>query len=262
MDITKRAVGRAYFSDTEGGNIVDFQFAPAQLQMFEGNRFSDRISIGEYHTDYLWLSGKPNNFQLKFFVDRTLESMGVWTGEDPFANMSLNRRRTNPRFTNFDAVNMVRGLLKGDLGSSGFYTSLKRKGSVREGNPLVPSNYSINPDFRQDTYSEDVGVYADLERLMYFIRPKGFKLANIRLNTDGTMRMNEFEQNRFTPPPKVRFYYGNMWREGYFEQIKYDLSVMNSRLVPRRLDADIEFICTRWGYLTGIEAEEGEKAIL
>lgn len=259
MEVTERATGRAYFTDLDGGNVIDFQFAPATLSMFEGSRYTDRISIGEYHTDFLWLSGKPNNFKLKFWVDRTQESMGVWTGEDPFENMNNNRMRTNPRYSNFDALNMVRNMAKGEFGSSGFYTSLRKKGDSKKGNPLVPSKYSVNPDFRQEGYSEDIGVYGDLEKLLHFVRPKGFKLASIKLNIDGTMRLTDFEQSRFTPPPKIRFYYGNMWREGYIEQVSYQLSVMNKRLVPRRLEADITFICTRWGYLTGLSSEEGEK---
>ena len=42
LNTTPRAVKKAYFSDLEGGNILEFQFAPSELDFSEGGQFADR----------------------------------------------------------------------------------------------------------------------------------------------------------------------------------------------------------------------------
>lgn len=248
LPISDRATKRAYITDLNGGNVVDFQFTPEELSFFEGGRFSDRISTGEYHTDYIWISGKPNKFNLKMWVDRTAESFGSDNMSDPFADTSRFPKHGNKRFTNFDLVNLVRSIREGST-SSGFQSTFFKK-TAEEGRQIDPSIYSFNPDFPQDVVANNTkGVYYDLEKLLYYVRPQGFKLSGGTISTDGTVSLSNFAQSRFAPPPMVRFFYGNSWSEGYIEEVKYTLSAMNRQLVPRRLEADISFIRTRWGYL-------------
>ena len=255
--VTNRARKKAYFSDLDGGHIVDFQFTPDELTFVEGGRFSDRIATGQYLTDYIWISGKPNSFNIKMWVDRTQESMVLGDqNTDPFSDVTRFPKKSHPRFTNFDVVSLIRGINNSDT-SSGFASTFAKKSDAKTGNAIDPSKYSATPDFKQDIFSENKGVYYDVENLMYYVRPKGFSLAKGTVSNDGSIKISDYKQTRFTPPPMVRFYYGNLWSEGYIEEIKYSLTAMNKQLVPRRLEADITFIRTNWGYLdeVGIDTE-------
>lgn len=246
---TQRATKKAYITDINGGNVIDFQFTPETLELFEGGRFADRISLGEYHTDYIWISGKPNKLDLKMWVDRTMESTGIGSIIDPFSDTARFPKVTNPRFTNFDIVNLVRSIKAGST-SSGFQSTFFKRTGGKTPNTVDPSVYAFNPEFPQDDVTNNTkGVYQDVERLMYYVRPQGFKLSSGKIEQDGSIKLTDFSQTRFTPPPKARFFYGNLWCEGYIEEVKYTLSVMNRELVPKRLEADISFIRTRWGYL-------------
>lgn len=256
---TDRATKKAYFSDMDGGHIVDFQFTPPELDFTEGGRFSDRVMTGQYLTDYIWISGKPSKFNLKLWVDRTQESMlPLNQDQDPFADIVRFPKRTNPRFTNFDVVNLIRGIANNDT-SSGFASTFRKK-NTSGANQVDSTIYSGTPDFSQDKYSPERGVYDDVERLMHYVRPLGFKLGNGSIGADGSVSIKDFAQSRFTPPPMVRFFYGNLWTEGYIEEVKYSLSMMSKTLVPRRLEADISFLRTAWGYLDEVSAN-GEPDI-
>lgn len=248
---TDRAVKKAYFSNLEGGRIVEFQFSPASLGFEESSKYATRVKTGSYFTDLVWISGNPNAFNIRMFIDRTQES---YTSEnynqDPFSSF---RRFPNqsPRFTSLDSVNLVRGIASSNS-SSGFASSFK-KNTKEGGKEIQPSNYSASPHFKQSQFNESVGVTPDLEALMYYVRPKGFQLDEITTSNNQVVSVSDFDNGRFTPPPMVRFYYGNMWREGYIIRVKYNLSVMNKLLVPRRLDADITMACTKWGYLNELD---------
>lgn len=254
MELTERAKKKAYFSDLDGGHIVDFQFAPEELNLTEGGRFADRVTVGHYFTDYVWLSGKPNKLKLTMWIDRTQESM--ITGDldvNPFEDVLRFPRRSRPRFTNFDVVNLVRGIASGGT-SSGFASTFKKKNTAGA-NQIDPTVHSATPDFNQSGYNESVGVYRDVEKLMYYVRPEGFELGTATFQNDGSVKISDFKQARFTPPPMCRFFYGSMWMEGYIEEVKYNLTVMNKQLVPRRLEAEISFIRTNWGYLNEIASD-------
>lgn len=246
----ERATKKAYITDLNGGNIVDFQFTPEELDFFEGGRFADRSSVGNYHTDYIWISGQPNKFKIDMWVDRTSESFGIG-GTDPFEDASRFPKVANRKYTNFGLVNLVRGIQSGST-SSGFQSTFFRNKNTTA-NKIDPSIYSFNPEFPQDEYANNTkGVYFDLERLLYYVRPLGFELSRGTITPDGAISLRNFTQSRFTPPPMVRFFYGNSWSEGYIEEVKYNLSAMNKQLVPRRLKAEISFLRTRWGYLEEI----------
>jgi len=242
-----RAVKKAYFSDLEGGHILEFQFSPSELDFSEGGQYADRVMTGNYFTDLIWISGRPTKFNVQLFIDRTQESYTVDNyNQDPFDSFK-RFPNSNPRYGNFDIVNLINGI-KNSNTSSGFATSFKKAGD-KGANEVQPSTYTASPHYKQSSFEENVGVIKDLEALMYYVRPKGFKLGEITIQTDGNVSVKDFEQGRFMPPPMVRFYYGSFWREGYITEVKYNLSVMNKLLVPRRMDATIEMACTQWGYL-------------
>lgn len=257
---TDRAVKKAYFSDFFGDNIVEFQFAPHELDFSEGGQYADRVVTGNFFTDLIWISGRPTKFSVQMFIDRTQESfISDQYNQDPFANFK-RFPNSNPRLSGFDIYNMVQGLKQGSS-SSGFATSFKRGNTKEDGNEVAPSNYSASPQFSQSQFNEATGVIKDLEAILYYVRPRGLKLSEITIEGTQVVSIGDYKQNRFVPPPKVRFYYGAFWREGYITEVKYNLSVMNKLLVPRRLDATIEMACTSWGYLNeiGNSAIDGAK---
>ena len=252
MATTSRATKGAYFSDTNGGNIVDFQFSPESLEFTEGGRFEDRILTGQYHTDYIWISGQPTKQEIKMWVDRTDESFNnVDKTEDPFSDLVRFPKASIPKYANFDIVNFLKGVKNGitDLTKNGL-----SKKTDDTANTVDRSVYSVNPAFSQDVTSANRGVFYDVELLSYFIRPKGFKLSSAT-DTNGIIKITDFPQNRFTPPPKCRFFYGNYWAEGYIQEVDYKLTVMNENLVPLRMEADIIFLTTKWGYLNDLATD-------
>ena len=255
---TDRAIKRAYFTDGEGGNMLEFQFAPFELEFTEGGRFSDRIQVGNYFNNMMWISGRPMEFNLDMFIDRTQESFTAdEINNDPFANIK-RFSHTTPKYFNFDIVNLVKGIISGNS-SSGFQSSFKKR-YTGDGNTVEPSTYTASPHYEQKNINGDVGVLNDLEKLLYYVRPMGLKLASAELNSDGVVKLTDYEQSRFTPPPKFRFYYGSMWREGYILEIKYKLSVMNKLLVPQRLEARIKLGCTRMGYFNEVSLGGGNAS--
>jgi hypothetical protein len=257
---TDRAVKKAYFSDLSGGHIIEFQFSPHQLDFSEGGNYADRVVTGNYFTDLVWISGRPNKFTVQLFIDRTQESYFVDNfNQDPFSEISRFPNR-NPKYLNFDVVNLAKGIARGGT-SSGFESSFK-KGYEGEGNKVEPSTYSASPHYRQTSFDENVGVLKDLEALMYYVRPEGLNLAEATFKADGSVGIKDFSQQRFMPPPMVRFYYGAIWREGYMINVDYNLSVMNKQLVPKRLDANIEIACTRWGYLNDVKPQETNTSLV
>lgn len=241
---TERAIKKAYFTDTLGGNLLEFQFSPASLDFEEAGRYSTRNPIGSFFTDMVWISGRPSQFNLRMFIDRTQESYVADTfNQDPFANVK-RLPNINPAYSSLDIVNLING-----INGSAFFKGRKRN---VEGNDITPSNYSASPHYSQSNTREDIGVMNDVEALMYYVRPKGLKLSEIIIDNTGIVNTVDFKEGRFTSPPKCRFYYGNMWREGYIVQVRYNLSAVNKSLVPRRMDATLRFSCTRWGHLNDI----------
>tara|TARA_Y100000034_G_scaffold29728_1_gene36161 strand:+ start:37440 stop:38186 length:747 start_codon:yes stop_codon:yes gene_type:complete len=246
MSITKdRAVKRAYFSNLEGGNIVEFQFSPASLQFKEGGKFEERIKVGNYFPELIWISGDTNAFELRFFIDRTQESyVRDEYNSDPFEDF----KRFPEPYTKY-VPSQVYALIAGAKQDS----DVRKNGAV--GGGIQPSSYSASPHYAQSSFNDNVGVLKDLEALMYFLRPQGIELGDISISESGEVNINDFSQNRFTPPPMFRFYYGSIWREGYFTNIEYQLSAMNKQLVPNRLDATIKMACSNWGYLSELNNE-------
>lgn len=247
---TDRAVKKAYFTALDGSHTLEFQFAPSELDFMEGGGFVDRLPTGSYFNELTWISGKPTNFRLRMFIDRTQESYIVEDyNQDPFEQIRRFPNRT-PMFNADNILNFIEGIKNALIP--------REQGlEIR----LVPSNYSASPEFKQRSSGNNSGVIPDLEALLYYVRPKGLKLSEITIQKEGSIKMTDFEQGRFTPPPMIRFYFGNIWKEGYITEVNYNLSVMNKQLTPRRLDADIKIACTRWGYLNDMSNEAIEGAI-
>lgn len=254
---TPRANKKAFFSDLSGGHIIEFQFTPEQVEFTEGGKFIDREQVGHYFNDSMWISGKESPFEVQLFIDRTAESYLVEGNSDPFEQIKRHPNRF-AKYANVDIVNFVKGIANG-RSSSAFAPIPGRAVGVRK-----PSVYSSSPDFAQNKENAN-GVLGDVEALMYFVRPKGLDLnkqvsqeqQELYRTPDSktevrTVHIQDFKQTRFTPPPKVRFYYGNIWREGYIEEVQYTLSILNSEMIPQRMDAKIQMRCSRWGYLNAI----------
>ena len=251
---TDRATKKAYFTDLDGGHIFEFQFSPNELDFKEGGQYVDMVMTGNFFTDLIWISGVPNRFNLRVFIDRTQESYVVEDyNQDPFSAI-IRFPSARPRMSSYDATSMIMGLKQ----SSGLSTSFK-KDYQGGGNSVDPSKYSSSPDFKQSQMDGASGVLKDLEALMYYVRPKGLKLSEITIQ-QGQVSVKDFPTGRFVPPPMIRFYYGAMWREGYLINVDYNLSVMNNILVPRRLDANLTIACTRWGYLNELGSSAIENA--
>lgn len=256
---TDRATKKAYFTDLDGGHLLEFQFAPFELNFEEGGRFVDRLPTGRYFNELVWISGKPTEFNLQMFIDRTQESyVSENFDQDPFSDVRRFPNR-NPVYGFLDIVGLIEGI-KNSNTSSGFATSFKKK-NQQGANEVAPSNYSASPHYVQRQFDEGSGVIPDLEALLYYVRPKGMKLSEATIHKDGSVKVTDYEQARFTPPPMIRFYYGNLWREGYVIEVKYNLSVMNKLLVPKRMDADIKIACTNWGYLNEMGSGSIDGAI-
>ena len=254
-----RAVKRAYFSGLSGENILEFQFSPAELNFVEGGRYVDRIPTGSYFNQPAWVSGKASDFSLRMFIDRTQESYTAENyNEDPFQGVTRFPSRI-PLVNSLDIAQLIRGIVTGNT-SSGFQSSFKKKHEGKH-NEVAPSNYSASPHYRQSAFNEGAGVISDLESLLYFVRPKGLRLSELTIEEDGKINIEDFDVARFTPPPKVRFYQGSIWREGYMVEVAYNLSVMNKQLVPMRMDARIKIACTNWGYLNELSSSSVDSAI-
>lgn len=247
MSITSnRATKGAYLCDLQGGHIVDFQFSPETLEFNEGGRFNDRIITGRHDTDYIWISGQPTRQNIKMWVDRTLESnTQLDQTSDPYSSITKLPKSAIPRYADFDVVNFINGVKNGlvDL-----YSKARGIKDVTEQTSLEPSTYAVSPNFNQATSNDSKGVFYDVELLAYFLRPEGYELAKAT-NTNGVISIDDVKQTRFIPPPKCRYFYGNYWAEGYIQEVEYKLSVMNDNLVPMRMEADIVFLRTKWGYL-------------
>lgn len=253
---TDRATKKAYFTDLDGNHLVQFQFTPDTLEFIESGLYIDRIPIGKYFNNLTWISGKPNTFELRLFVDRTQESYLIENyNQSPFDSVTrFPNQHSETR--SLDILNLLAGI-KNSNTSSGFASNFRDQGE-KTSNKVTPTSYNASPDYPQTAFNEGTGVMPDIEALLYYVRPKGLKLSEITIQRSGEVRIDDFDMGRFIPPPMVRFYYGNLWREGYIVDVKYTLSVMNKLLVPRRLDAQIKIACTNWGYLTDLNDESLE----
>ena len=58
LQLTQRAIKKAYFSDLDGGNILEFQFMPHELDFTEGGEYSERKPVGNYFPELMWINGK------------------------------------------------------------------------------------------------------------------------------------------------------------------------------------------------------------
>ena len=273
---TNRATKAAYFTELDGSHITPFQFTPNELDFKESGKYTDRLSTGEYFPDMVWISGSANDFKIRMFIDRTMESfVSSDINADPFSSIKKLNSRYNDGNT-LQILSLITAISNGN-NPSGFLNDFRSAGGGK-GNKVPMTSHSMSPDFKQNQISDGIGVIKDLENILYFVRPKGLRIdqqstqSKISLynpNPNGgvqtqlsTVKYQDFQKKRFVPPPMARFYYGSFWREGYIKEVSYKLTCMNSELVPRRMDAEITFGCVRWGYLTELVSPyDGTDAI-
>lgn len=258
-----RALAKAYLSNIDGSVIVDFQFAPSELNFSEGSEVKTFNEVGQHDTDLLWVSGKPQQFMLDIFVDRTAESFD--NSDKQAFDEWYNIRRfiswypslipilgaASPFGAGVAAVTTA-GIAK----SLEVYGMFKKKGQVADPSDY-PSKYIANPEFMQTRGQGGeriIGVNDDVQKILYFIRPTGYT------ETSGEQSGDDIDKGRFTveptvqdaafnPPPLCRFFYGNIWREGYIIDFNYNLSVPNNLLTPQRLMGQITIQILRGGVL-------------
>jgi hypothetical protein len=238
-ELTPRATKRAYLTDINGDNVVNFQFAPASLTFSEGNTFHERLKTGAYYAEYTWISGVRRAFTLEMFIDRTLQS---FSGPEFNQDIASEVRRIPAIFPQFTAFQ-----------SSAYVNAIRRAKGRRAEVPTVPmTSHSKSPEFAQNNLNEEKGVYPDLHKLLYYIRPSVLTQSTGFFENTGTIEFDSNANNRFTPPPRCRFFQGNQWKEGFISQVEYELSAMNRELVPRRLIANFTFLVEREGILVDL----------
>lgn len=234
---TERATAGAYLADLNGQNIVDFQFSPHELDFSEDSNIVDRMNVGHYYPELVWISGKLKTFNVKMFIDRSLESMVKDSqNNDPFSDVKRFPDQ-NPRSDN--SVDYSNGLKVANGGQAD---------EIR----VEMTSFDVSPEYPKVTNNDEKGVYPELEKVLYYIRPKGLKIPSSSLSDKGILTVEDLEISRFTPPPVVRFFYGNLWKQGYLSKVSYTLSVVNKLLVPQRMEATLEFMIEAEGILNDI----------
>jgi len=231
----------AYFCDEKGENMFQFMFAPHTLRFVESQEFNQRVLTGSDEADVLWVSGRPKSFPLNIFVDRTPES----GGSNQHLDLWENKKSAFQLMPSFQQ--RIRSILA--------ETKAAFKGRDTQFN-FVPSDLNVSPHYEQNTTAnEKFGVGPDLERLLYFNRQKGATASSVVVRNAQDINTNISQYNKknpklkFVAPPICRFFYGNIWREGYIDNVDYTLSAPNSELICRRLEATLDFIWVRGGTL-------------
>jgi hypothetical protein len=238
----------AYLTDLEGNNIFEFMFAPNELEFTEENEFNERIMVGRVEPDVLWVSGKSKEFNLDIFVDRTAESYGSNKNLDMFQR------------TWIDGLSMFNPTLVQQMRTVvSKFKSTKDTGLDK----FQRSDLNIAPHYVQDeAKNKTSGVLPDLDKLLYFVRQKGAPSSTITvtsINSRGDVSSsialdNPAKAKKFIAPPKCRFFYGAIWREGYVKRIRYKFTAPNAQLIPQRLEVSITFLWMRGGVLAETNA--------
>jgi hypothetical protein len=245
----------AYLCDMNGDNVFAFMFAPHELDFTEENDFFENIPVGSTEPDVLWVGGVPKRFPLEIFVDRTNESGGTNTELDAFYQENVNQS-----FSSQLAERLARTIGRITDAANADIATFSSAPTGQKFN-FVRSDLNISPQYSQDGYdNETIGVYPDLDRLLYYIRQAGENADSVSIDEGATIeqinsQINKFSNpsvKKFVSPPKCRFFYGTLWREGYVRKLDYKLEVPNAQLIPRRLRAKLEFLWIRGGSLSPV----------
>lgn len=241
-DFIQRAVAGAYFSNQDGSVIFDFQFAPHELSFSDKNKFYTRMKVGAYRPEFVWISGDSKQIELNLFIDRTY---GSKTREDLGADLStlpaFRQPSSNPRVIPGQADSYAQSANPPQFDDSNF--------------KQFASRFSPNPKFPQSANDEEIGVYLDYENLRYFLN------INLkRVSREDLLRGVIQYEDRFIPPPKALFIYGNLWMSGYIVEVQYNFSAMNKFLVPKRMEAKVMFVVEDDGLLNPVKNTGGGQS--
>lgn len=251
-----RAKKYAYFCDSEGDNIVDFQFNPANLPLSEGQEYNDKVTTGSYEPDVLWVSAKTQRFNIDMFIDRTYESAGGNSVNDSFVpNKNPFQGLTNLAFGTVEASATFNNGNRIVTGLRNAFRKENKEDALEA--RFVKSDYRAGNNVNSGDFDANVGVLGELKKLLFYVGPKDVNsipradVSNDFLTINANTKVIQYSGARkyFTPPPMVQFFYGNIWREGFIENIEYNLSVPNRDLVPQRLEATLQFLVVRGGFL-------------
>lgn len=231
----------AYFCTVDGRNIFPFQFSPDVLRFSESSNFYHEMVSGRYDVPSHWISGRPQMFPLRLFIDRTGESR---VNEAP-SNSLNDYEQGFLSGAGIGGTGLYSGILQGVRSAA---SRLRRTGGDYE---FELSSYDMSPHFKKRSADDDeqIGVYKDLENLLKLMRPKGYPAFNSVQTPVGSIEFTEQDLIQFQPPEKLRFFHGALWKEGYIVSLDYELSVMNGSLIPRRMDANLMFLAERSGII-------------
>jgi hypothetical protein len=233
-----RALKSAYLSNVEGSVIIDFQFSPSELDFSENSSVKVETLTGEYGADLFWTSSNMDSVTLKLFIDRTSESFVGTKTPDKEKTVKIPSWFPKPYET------------------SAIVNAIKRQLKPKEAGQIERSSYDPSPNFKQDEAKYN-GVLTDLAKIQLFLRPEGYKssLSGMLVNSKnykGKLNIEESAGKRFSPPPIIRFFHGDLWVEGYATKFSYNLSVMNTQLVPQRLTGDLIIVVSRSGQFKSV----------
>lgn len=235
-----------YISDIGGNVVIPFQFSLAELSGSESANFSERVRTGGFEPELIWISGQVRRLTVPFFIDRTEESRNYQVQSNLPTRLDNQIRFPSryPRISQEDALSYEAGLKNSEPAPGA---------TSKSANEVERSQYVATADFKQYDNDGNQGVYRDLELFLYFIRPFGVKLSTGKFDDSGAFSIKDSPESRFTPPPMCRFFHGNYWIQGYVGRLNYNMTAMNSLLVPRRLDGTIEFIIEKDGILSEVK---------
>lgn len=236
-----RAIRKAYFSDIEGNNIIDFQFSPHELEFSETARMKMDYLTGVYGVNIAWNSASYGPFSVKLFIDRTKESFA--SDKLPDTKKTIKTPSWFPRPDQSSAiVQAVKNIVN----------PIKNR---KAGSPEL-STYDPAPSYKQDEAKYN-GVLTDLVKFQYFIRPEGYSssIPGMLVNSNdykGKLNVEDESELRFSPPPIIRFFNGDIWMEGYVSKFNYKLGIMDMNLIPQRLTGEITINVHRGGQFQSI----------
>lgn len=257
----KRAKRTGFLIGEENTLVNEFQFNPYQLEDSNAVKLDTRVLTGQSEPDVLWVSTEPKVFTWELFIDRTVESLGG--GQFDEGAFKSNRSEDAIMTIASSTLNFA----------SQYLNPIRSKISSIQGyvNRIVPIQYKANfkrsdynPSYNIDPndagFYENVGVLAELDKLLETVKPKsygkggGALLADFNYDRRVFKLADELTENTstFTPAPVVTFVYGNIWKQGYIQSLNYRMSVFNQILVPQRLEVTIALQVIREGFLAEI----------